>query len=106
MTQDSTLTNAFFALADPTRRAILARLAGGEATVTELAEPFGLAQPTISKHLRVLERAGLAHSRRAGRATVWQADPTALRLARDWLADRAALWDSALARLRAHVEGG
>ena len=50
---------AFFALADPTRRDILARLAGGEATVTELAEPFGLAQPTISKHLRVLEEAGL-----------------------------------------------
>ncbi|MDX2019585.1 MAG: metalloregulator ArsR/SmtB family transcription factor [Deltaproteobacteria bacterium] len=50
---------AFSALADPTRRAILSRLAQGEATVTELAEPFGLAQPTISKHLRVLEEAGL-----------------------------------------------
>ena len=59
MSQDTALTNAFFALADPTRRAILARLASGEATVTELAEPFGLAQPTISKHLRVLEEAGL-----------------------------------------------
>jgi len=52
------LTPAFAALADPTRRAILARLAKGEATVSELAEPFGLAQPTISKHLRVLEDAG------------------------------------------------
>lgn len=59
MLDDAALTNAFFALADPTRRAILARLATGEATVTELAEPFGLAQPTISKHLRVLEEAGL-----------------------------------------------
>lgn len=53
------LDQAFAALSDPTRRAILARLAQGEATVSELAEPFGLAQPTISKHLRVLEEAGL-----------------------------------------------
>jgi DNA-binding transcriptional ArsR family regulator len=53
------LDQAFAALSDPTRRAILARLARGEATVSELAEPFGLAQPTISKHLRVLEEAGL-----------------------------------------------
>ncbi|CAN5910477.1 metalloregulator ArsR/SmtB family transcription factor [soil metagenome] len=52
------LTEVFSALADPTRRAILARLAKGEATVTELAEPFGLRQPTISKHLRILEDAG------------------------------------------------
>ncbi|HEY2514928.1 MAG TPA: metalloregulator ArsR/SmtB family transcription factor [Polyangiaceae bacterium] len=59
---------AFAALADPTRRAILARLARGEATVAELAEPFGLAQPTISKHLKVLEEAGLVtHSRDAQR---------------------------------------
>ena len=57
---DSTRLDAVFsALADPTRRAMLARLAEGEATVSELAEPFGLAQPTISKHLRVLEEAGL-----------------------------------------------
>src|SRR4051794_29390140 len=55
----ASLDHVFSALADPTRRAILARLAQGEATVSELAEPFGLAQPTISKHLRVLEDAGL-----------------------------------------------
>jgi DNA-binding transcriptional ArsR family regulator len=57
--QSAQLDAVFSALSDPTRRAILARLARGEATVTELAEPFGLAQPTISKHLRVLEEAGL-----------------------------------------------
>jgi DNA-binding transcriptional ArsR family regulator len=59
MNNETRLTDVFFALADPTRRAILARLAGGEATVSELAEPFHLAQPTISKHLRILEDAGL-----------------------------------------------
>jgi len=59
MYNEAQLTLAFSALADPTRRAILARLAEGEATVTELAAPFGLRQPTISKHLRVLEEAGL-----------------------------------------------
>src|SRR5215468_672982 len=59
MTTDSRLNDTFAALADPTRRAILARLAGGEATVTELARPFAISQPAISKHLKVLERAGL-----------------------------------------------
>lgn len=59
MLEPSRLDAVFSALADPTRRAMLARLAEGEATVSELAEPFGLAQPTISKHLRVLEEAGL-----------------------------------------------
>src|SRR4051812_37051507 len=58
MDQQARLTEVFSALADPTRRAILARLAKGEATVSELAEPFGLRQPTISKHLRILEEAG------------------------------------------------
>jgi DNA-binding transcriptional ArsR family regulator len=58
MQGEARLTAVFSALADPTRRAILARLAAGDATVSELAEPFGLAQPTISKHLRVLEQAG------------------------------------------------
>src|SRR6187549_3957479 len=59
MYEQTRLDAVFSALADPTRRAMLARLAQGEATVSELAEPFGLAQPTISKHLRVLEEAGL-----------------------------------------------
>jgi DNA-binding transcriptional ArsR family regulator len=58
MHDDARLTSVFSALSDPTRRAILARLAKGEATVSELAEPFGLAQPTISKHLRILEETG------------------------------------------------
>lgn len=64
MTHDAHLNDVFAALADPTRRAILARLAQGDAGVSELAEPFGLAQPTISKHLRVLEDAGLIRQTR------------------------------------------
>ena len=64
MHDDAHLTEMFSALADPTRRAILARLAKGEATVSELAEPFGLAQPTISKHLRILEDAGFIRQAR------------------------------------------
>jgi DNA-binding transcriptional ArsR family regulator len=64
MNAEAHLNQVFSALADPTRRAILARLAQGEATVSELAEPFGLAQPTISKHLRVLEDAGLIEQAR------------------------------------------
>lgn len=64
MDEDARLTRMFSALADPTRRAILARLARGEATVSELAEPFGLRQPTISKHLRVLEDAGFIRQAR------------------------------------------
>jgi DNA-binding transcriptional ArsR family regulator len=64
MQHEERLTTVFAALADPTRRAILARLARGDATVSELAEPFGLAQPTISKHLRVLEDAGFIRQTR------------------------------------------
>jgi DNA-binding transcriptional ArsR family regulator len=64
MDNEARLSTVFSALSDPTRRAILARLAKGEATVSELAEPFGLAQPTISKHLRVLEEAGFIEQSR------------------------------------------
>src|SRR6201989_1321722 len=84
MTPDQRLDATFAALADPTRRAILARLAHGEASVTELAEPFAMTQPAISKHLKVLERAGLIsrgsdaqrrprrlEARRLGEATKW-----------------------------------
>ena len=67
------LDRTFSALADPTRRAILARLADGEATVNELAEPFDMSQPAISKHLKVLERAGLVRSWRYGRRVLYAA---------------------------------
>ena len=87
------LNDTFAALADPTRRAILARLMGGEATVTELAEPFAMTLPAVSKHLKVLERAGLITR---GREAQWrpcrlEADP--LREVADWLDGYRRFWE-------------
>src|SRR5258708_4954295 len=79
------LSNTFGALADPTRRAILARLASGEASVTELAEPFDMSLPAISKHLKVLERAGLIVRSRTAQWRPCQLAPTPLKEAADWL---------------------
>ncbi|HEV7550268.1 MAG TPA: metalloregulator ArsR/SmtB family transcription factor [Candidatus Angelobacter sp.] len=93
------LSNTFAALADPTRRAILARLASGEASVTELAKPFAMSMPAISKHLKVLERAGLiAH----GREAQWRPrrlEPTALKEVHDWVEHYRQFWEQSLDRL-------
>jgi len=95
---------AFAALADPTRRAILARLSRGEATVSELAEPFGLAQPTISKHLKVLEEAGLVtHSREAQRRPR-RLVHGALKDVDTWLAPFRRQWEARLDNLGAFLE--
>ena len=93
------LSITFAALADPTRRAILARLAQGEATVTELAAPFNLSLPTISKHLKVLQHAGLV---RQGRKAQWrpcrlEAEP--LKEVADWVADYRRFYDESFDRL-------
>jgi DNA-binding transcriptional ArsR family regulator len=99
------LDSVFAALADPTRRAILARLAQGDATVSELSAPFGLRQPTISKHLRVLEDAGLIRQARDA-----QRRPRALvvggplRAADDWLAPFRAQWEARFDRLEALLD--
>jgi DNA-binding transcriptional ArsR family regulator len=94
----------FAALADPTRRAILARLATGEATVNELAEPFSVSLPAISRHLKVLERAGLIMRRRAA-----QSRPTSLRIealdeAEAWMETCRVTWESRMDRLEAHLK--
>jgi DNA-binding transcriptional ArsR family regulator len=96
-----TLDATFAALADPTRRAILARLATGEATVTELAAPFAMSQPAVSKHLKVLERAGLvSRGREAQRRPVrLRAQP--LKAAVDWLADYRDFWEERYQQLDA-----
>src|SRR5258708_31760411 len=93
------LSTVFGALADPTRRAILTRLTKGDATVAELAAPFRVSQPAISRHLKVLEQAGLiSRSRRAtARLSHLEAEP--LRAATVWLARYQALWDERLDRL-------
>ena len=98
------LSATFAALADPTRRAILRRLAEGDATVSELAAPFSVSQPAISRHLKVLERAGLiARSRSA------QARPSSLRVegltqATEWIETRRATWERRIERLDHHLE--
>ena len=97
------LSATFSALADPTRRAILARLVSGEASVTELAEPFEMSLPAVSKHLKVLERAGLIAR---GREAQWrpcrlEADP--LKDAADWLENYRDFWEASLDRLEAHL---
>ena len=98
MSTTDTLDRTFAALADPTRRAILARLASGQASVTELAAPFAMSLPAVSKHLKVLERAGLvARGRRAQwRPAQLQAEP--LHEAADWLADYRRFWEERLDR--------
>jgi DNA-binding transcriptional ArsR family regulator len=97
------LSNTFAALADPTRRAILARLATGEASVTELAKPFAMSMPAISKHLKVLERAGLiAH----GREAQWRPrrlEPTALKEVHDWVEHYRQFWEQSFDRLDAYL---
>ncbi|GLW09985.1 transcriptional regulator [Microtetraspora sp. NBRC 13810] len=98
MTAD-VLDATFAALADPTRRAILARLAEGEATVMELAAPFAMSQPGISKHLRVLERAGLVSRRRDAQRRPCRLEPGPLKDAMAWLADYRAYWEESYQRL-------
>src|SRR5213078_4851851 len=93
------LDTVFAALADPTRRAILARLASGEASVTELAEPFAMSQPAISKHLKVLERAGLVSRGRDAQRRPRRLEPKRLREATKWLERYRRLWEGNYQRL-------
>lgn len=95
------LDATFAALADPTRRAILARLATGEATVTELAAPFAMSQPAVSKHLRVLERAGLVTRGRDAQRRPCRLEARPLREATDWLANYRDFWEESYQRLDA-----
>ncbi|MEH1128747.1 ArsR/SmtB family transcription factor [Micromonospora sp. CPCC 206061] len=87
------LDTTFAALADPTRRAILARLAAGEATVSELAAPFDISQPAISKHLKVLERAGLISRGRDQQRRPRRLEPRPLRAATEWLETYREFWE-------------
>ncbi len=97
------LDTTFAALADPTRRAILARLADGEATVTELAEPFPVSLPAISKHLKVLERAGLITRGRAAQYRPCRIEARPLGEASEWLENYRLLWEGSFDRLEDHL---
>jgi DNA-binding transcriptional ArsR family regulator len=94
----------FGALADPTRRAILARLALGEATVSELAEPFAMTQPAISKHLKVLERAGLISRDRDAQRRPSRLEPKRLAEANAWLEQYRKFWEASFVRLDGVLE--
>src|SRR5215468_2289221 len=98
------LDATFAALADPTRRAIIARLASGEATVNELAEPFAMTQPAVSKHLKVLERAGLISRDRDAQRRPSRLEPRRLAEASAWLDKYRQFWEASFARLDTVLE--
>ena len=100
------LTTTFAALADPTRRAILARLAEGEATVNELAEPFPITVQAVSKHLKVLERAGLITRGRSAQLRPSRLQGAPLKDAADWLETYSRLWQGSFDRLDERLERG
>lgn len=98
---ETQLDAAFQALADPTRRAIVDRLTGGPASVSDLAVPFVMTLAAVLQHLRVLETAGLVVTRKEGRVRMCRIDPAALRSVEDWIADRRLGWERKLDRLGA-----
>lgn len=100
---DDHLSVTFAALADPTRRAILARLAEGEATVKELAGPFRMSAPAISKHLKVLEKAGLISRGREAQWRPCKLEPQALRSVDEWLEHYRGLWEARFAQLEDYL---
>ena len=100
------LTTTFAALADPTRRAILARLADGEATVNELAEPFPISVQAVSKHLKVLERAGLITRGRSAQLRPSRLEGAPLKGAADWLETYSRFWQGSFDRLDERLERG
>ena len=97
--QSAELNRVFQALADPTRRAVLQRLAGGPAAMSELAEPFHMALPSFSQHLDVLEDCGLVRSSKAGRVRTYRLAPQPLKAAEGWLARQRTLWTRRLDQL-------
>ena len=99
MTATDQLSRTFGALSDPTRRAILTRLSEGEATVTELAAPFRMSLPAVSKHLKVLERAGLITRGREAQWRPARLDPEPLKQAASWLDEYRQFWDESFDRL-------
>lgn len=93
----------FRALADPTRRDVLERLSVGRASVSELAEPYGMALPSFVEHLKVLEQNGLVRSQKAGRVRTYELAPDRLKLAEDWLGRQRKLWERRLDQLDSYL---
>ena len=103
MTSDH-LSSTFAALADPTRRAILAKLAAGEASVTQIAEPFEMSMPAVSKHLKVLERAGLIARGREAQWRPARLEPARLKEVADWVAHYQRFWSESFDRLDVYLK--
>ena len=98
------INHVFQALADPTRRAVVERLAQGPASTTELARPFDMALPSFTQHLRMLEQFGLVKSRKSGRVRTYALAPKPLRAAESWMADQRKLWERRLDQLDAYLQ--
>jgi DNA-binding transcriptional ArsR family regulator len=101
-----TLDRTFGALADPTRRKILERLARGDARITELAAPFSISLPAVSRHIAVLEQAGLLRRRRSGRDHHLKLSPAPMQQASQWLEEHLRFWTGSLDSLAAYLERG
>ncbi|MBK9656502.1 MAG: helix-turn-helix transcriptional regulator [Rhodanobacteraceae bacterium] len=97
--QSMQLNRVFQALADPTRRAVLQRLGGGPAPMSELAQPFKMALPSFSQHLRVLENCGLVRSRKSGRVRTYELAPEPLQAAEHWISAQRVIWERRLDQL-------
>lgn len=101
--QTQRLNHVFQALSDPTRRAVLQRLSSGPAPTLELARPFGMALPSFTQHLSMLEKSGLVKSRKSGRVRTYALAPELLRAAESWMTDQRKLWECRLDQLDAYV---
>ena len=97
------LDDVFYALADPTRRAVLERLSNGPAAVSELAHPFDMALPSFTQHLNVLEDCGLVRSHKTGRVRTYQIDPRPLKTAERWMVKHRAIWETRLDQLDSYL---
>jgi DNA-binding transcriptional ArsR family regulator len=99
------ISRVFQALADPTRRAVVERLARGPASTTELARPFDMALPSFAQHLAMLEQCGLVRSQKEGRVRCFELAPKPLATAEGWIAEQHAIWNQRLDQMQADVEG-
>lgn len=102
--QTTQLNRVFQALADPTRRAVLERLGGGPAPMSELAQPFKMALPSFSQHLDVLEDCGLVRSSKSGRVRTYELTPGRLKVAEDWMTTQRTKWERRLDQLDDYLE--
>jgi DNA-binding transcriptional ArsR family regulator len=103
LNQSRPLDLLFQALSDPTRRAMVERLSRGPASVSDLAHPLAMSLPAVIQHLQVLEGSGLVRSEKVGRVRTCRIEPSALRMAEEWIAGRRAIWESRLDRLGAFL---